>query len=667
MGKGKVKQLWPRTLSEAIEPPGQRRAPRMASEPVSRRNRHEDSWQDGFLRLQRTVNGRSLSYIVDGLGAYYDATAPSELEEMLEKGGWENVDLLERAKLGMAELLRLRVSLDNDPRRKPLADALAAAPRRSKVPPFDATWRCVTVVDQPVRDPTIGFGLAGEARFAAMLSAAREEHPDLECVVVMDPSASFEMRDGHLRRLAEEHGATFIDEPVEAISLIEQSEAIYVVTSHIGFEAAMRGRNVICFGMPYYAGWGFTDDRLDLARRTRVRTPLEVFAASFLVASRYYEPYGGEPCSFEEALAILALSVARDRENAARTLCVGFSAWKRRWALQILSSPGNEPVMAGKAAAQEPLQQYDRVVAWASRAPKAIAKSCADAGIPLLRTEDGFLRSIGLGVALRPGASYVLDGRGIYYDCSGPSDLEYLLENTTFEAELLERAARLRTAIVDARLSKYNVGNAAIPTIPKGRPVVLVAGQVEDDASIRQGGATVSGTAELLRKVREQNPDSVIAFKPHPDVEAGLRAGRLSPQELESLADVILRDVSAPDAIDAADSVHVISSLIGFEALLRGKPVTTHGLPFYAGWGLTESPTCPRRTRRLTLDELIAGALIQYTRYVDPRTGLPCPPEVVVRRLMEGDPNMSRRERTLEATLKHAWSIAFRRLLHRKG
>jgi capsular polysaccharide export protein len=35
------------------------------------------------------------------------------------------------------------------------------------------------------------------------------------------------------------------------------------------------------------------------------------------------------------------------------------------------------------------------------------------------------------------------------------------------------------------------------------------------------------------------------------------------------------------------------------------------------------------------LDELVAAALLLYPRYLDPVTGLPCPPEVLVRRLIE--------------------------------
>ena len=39
-------------------------------------------------------------------------------------------------------------------------------------------------------------------------------------------------------------------------------------------------------------------------------------------------------------------------------------------------------------------------------------------------------------------------------------------------------------------------------------------------------------------------------------------------------------------------------------------------------------PTMLRRSRKLELDQLVAGALILYPRYLDPLTGLPCPPEV---------------------------------------
>ena len=65
-----------------------------------------------------------------------------------------------------------------------------------------------------------------------------------------------------------------------------------------------------------------------------------------------------------------------------------------------------------------------------------------------------------------------------------------------------------------------------------------------------------------------------------------------------------------------------MTSLTGFDALLRGKKVVTYGQPFYAGWGLTEdraknATAFERRQRRLTLDELVAGALLHYPIYWD--------------------------------------------------
>jgi capsular polysaccharide export protein len=76
-----------------------------------------------------------------------------------------------------------------------------------------------------------------------------------------------------------------------------------------------------------------------------------------------------------------------------------------------------------------------------------------------------------------------------------------------------------------------------------------------------------------------------------------------------------------------------MTSLAGFEALLRHRQVTVYGRPFYAGWGLTTDMMAIDRGRRLSLEELVAGALILYPRYLDPVTRLPCGPEVIIERL----------------------------------
>ena len=672
MAHPKVKRIPPRG-DGAIEPPEPRKRgrARLASEPTSRHLRLIDRWEPGFLRLGGGERRRALSYVVDGLGIYYDATAPSELETLLEEGGWETPELLARAEAGMSALRGRKLSLDNDPRRRSLAGLLrtAAASARSRAPSQSSDERpVVVVVDQPREDDRIGLGLAGPDRFRAMLDAAMRENEDAHIVVLPDPSAPLPQGSGYLEDLATQAGATFIREPIEAWSAVESCEAVYVVTAHLGFEGAMAGKRVVCFGTPFYAGWGFTDDRLRCSRRTRARSVAEVFAAAYLVYSRYFGPYDDKACSFEDAFEVLDLVSTRERENASDTLCVGFASWKKRWAEAVLGAPGHRPVVTQRPElGPDDLLGVERVVAWASRTAPSLEGSCRAANVPLVRMEDGFLRSVGLGVGLRPGASYVLDAAGMYYDATAPSDLETILSETVFDERLLARASALRESIVKSGVSKYNVGSAPLPPMPKGRPLVLVAGQVEDDASIKLGLAPNGGNAGLLRRVRESDPNALIAYKPHPDVEAGLRPGHISPTELARLADLVLTEVAAPDAIEAADRVEVATSLLGFEALLRGKPVVTHGLPFYAGWGLTISPPAERRTRRLTLDELVAGALILYPRYFDPRSSLPCTPEVVVSRLAEGDPAVMRRTRSSEALFKETWSLAWRRFLRARG
>jgi capsular polysaccharide export protein len=77
--------------------------------------------------------------------------------------------------------------------------------------------------------------------------------------------------------------------------------------------------------------------------------------------------------------------------------------------------------------------------------------------------------------------------------------------------------------------------------------------------------------------------------------------------------------------------MHVLTSLAGFEALLRGKAVTCHGQPFYAGWGLTtDRIPHPRRQRTLQLDELVAATLILYPIYLSrDRQGLSTPEQAL--------------------------------------
>ena len=242
------------------------------------------------------------------------------------------------------------------------------------------------------------------------------------------------------------------------------------------------------------------------------------------------------------------------------------------------------------------------------------------------------MRSFGLGAARTPPLSLAFDQRGLYCDATRVSDLEAILENAPFPLELLARAAAARARIVAAKLSKYNVGAQSTPRFAaNGRRVVLVPGQVENDLSLRFGGGETRDNLALLRAARAARPGAYLVFKPHPDVVQGFRPGRVKASTAREFADAIVDDVSIDALIGVADEVFTIASLAGFEALMRGKAIATCGTPFYAGWGLTEDiVACARRTRRLALDELIAGALILYPRYLHPVSGYMCEIEEIL-------------------------------------
>ena len=113
------------------------------------------------------------------------------------------------------------------------------------------------------------------------------------------------------------------------------------------------------------------------------------------------------------------------------------------------------------------------------------------------------------------------------------------------------------------------------------------------------GAPEAGGNLGLLQRARERNPDAYILYKPHPDVEAGYRKGALEDRRVLEYADSIVRDVAMPDILAQCDAVETMTSLVGFEALLRGRQIAVHGRRL-CRLGLDRNAPLPRRTRRLS-------------------------------------------------------------------
>lgn len=597
--------------------------------------------EDGFLRsVGLGVSGAApLSIVLDDRGIYYDATRPSRLEALLAADG---------PVCDTAGAERARACIDA------IVDAGLSKYNHSPPGPVRLPGRRprVLVVDQTRGDLSVRLGLADAATFDAMLRAARDENPGADLLVKTHPDVVAGKKRGYLARVAEP-GVHVVAEPINPIRLVQQVDRVYVVTSQLGFEAVMAGIPVTCFGAPFYAGWGLTDDRAAIPRRGRSRSVEEVFFAAYIAYARYVDPDTGCPCDIERVIDHLALQRRMFERNRGRWVCFGFRPWKRGYVRAYLRSPGGSVAFARDAEHAESLGVGPdaHLLVWGQRAGVDVERLARRLGRPIARMEDGFLRSVGLGSDLEVPASLVVDRAGIYYDPTRPSDLERILQTAEFSPDELARAARLRERIVAAGVSKYNVGRPVAWRPPPGRRVVLVPGQVEDDASIRLGCRDIRTNLDLLAAVRRVAPDAFLLYKPHPDVLSGNRTGGAARDAAHAWCDRIEEEASLAQCLEMADEVHTMTSLVGFEALLRGLRVVTYGQPFYAGWGLTEDRhPVARRTRRLSLDELVAGVLLRYPIYLNRATGQFTTPEVVMDQLV------AERERRADArTVKVSW------------
>ncbi|WP_226549811.1 capsular polysaccharide biosynthesis protein [Celeribacter naphthalenivorans] len=404
--------------------------------------------------------------------------------------------------------------------------------------------------------------------------------------------------------------------------LLENATSVYTHSAGAGFDAILVGHRPRVFGRPWYGSLDLTQDENPNPHSTRRLTRAQLFCGAMMMSTGWRS--GDTELEIEDILSRLEARIRAESDDRAGYIASNILPWKRPFLRQYLGQ--NRIVFSDNA---EEIARHKsegaRHLAWGQSAE-------AD-----LRLEDGFLRSRGLGAALVRPLSLVLDDLGIYFDPTRPSRLETLISaRADLNDRQRKRAETFVRRLTELRVSKYNVGQGK-PALPEGHRI-LVAGQVEDDASIRLGAGEIATNLALLQAARAAHPEAVIVYKPHPDVEAGLRRGKLS--EAAQIADVIAHKADPLALIEACDEVWTMTSLIGFEALLRNTPVTCTGAPFYAGWGLTTDlgPTPARRAARPDVMGLAHAVLIDYPRYFDPKTGAPLSPEEALE-LLATSPN----------------------------
>lgn len=320
-------------------------------------------------------------------------------------------------------------------------------------------------------------------------------------------------------------------------------------------------------------------------------------------------------------------------ESRLQTFAFRITDWKKSFltcyfpdrCFHFVSSESSESDLAALLAKRS-IERCEFLV-WGGDLPASAKVFAKQHGIRVTFIEDGFLRSARPSASRSRPLSLTLDSKAPYFNCSKASDLEILFKEYDFERDqtLLARAREGIKLLCTTGVSKYNGPNhltAEDVYGEKTRKRVLVVGQVEDDASIRDGCLRRVTNHDLVRLAAAEQNNAQILYRPHPDVLSRVRLAKSDPAEVKNLCELVTQNLPISEALRTVDHVYTITSLVGFEALLRGIQVTVAGCPFYSGWGLTDDrQPSPRRGRNLSIEALFAGAYLIYPLYFDPETG----------------------------------------------
>ncbi len=573
--------------------------------------------EDGFVcSFGRGARWRKYSLVIDPVGIYYDASRPSQLENILNGADPLSVHLtdpayVERSRRLMAELGQRDISKYNH---------ISVMP-----PALEGVSDYVLVIDQTLGDQSLRLGGMDASRFESMLRQALRDYPSDRVFVKVHPLVLSGQKQGYLSELARTLGVTLISGDIPATQL-HHCARVYVGTSLYGLEALMRGVPVTCFGQPFYCGWGVTTDYQPVARRNVKRSLEEIFIAAYLLYPRYVDPVSQQVCELETIVSHIAEQTLQRLRVGQSFTCVGITSWKRKYINQYLmhNDFSHQHLSVKRWLAERGKSSGKPALVWGRKPVENVLESTL-VDQNTARMEDGFIRSIGLGSNFTAPRSLVIDDLGIYFDASRPSRMERLLGEYNCSPADLDRAQSLIDVLLEKRISKYTgaLEDDFDGSFYTGKQVILVIGQVDGDASLRFGGDRIKTNSALLSAVRKLNPDRTIVYKPHPDVVSGNRTDGIENYcAISDVCDHIETKLPIDRAIRLCEEIHTITSLAGMEALLYGKKVVTYGKPFYAGWGLTEDLcSFERRHRVRSLQELVFISYIRYPSYLDIDSG----------------------------------------------
>lgn len=247
------------------------------------------SWAEAF-KSQKEEHA-CLGFVYDDISHYFMADYPNRLINRLNSDEELTEKMLSYSHSLIETIVQRKVSKYNA---QPFV-----------TPKFSERFeRRVLVCDQAFADASTVFGKLKETDFERMLLTAITENPDAEIVVKSHPDTSWrpEDRKGYYSHLKDTGRVRIIREPINPFCLFDIVDTVYIGSSQMGLEALFAGKKVVCFGAPFYAGWGLTDDRLHIPHRRRSRSLEEIFYYFYIWYTIYHVPGCAVPSTIEDAL-----------------------------------------------------------------------------------------------------------------------------------------------------------------------------------------------------------------------------------------------------------------------------------------------------------------------------------------------------------------------------
>jgi hypothetical protein len=253
--------------------------------------------EDAFIRsVDIGLSGTpALGILLDDTTAYYNAHAESMMQRILNSD-WEMTEEQTAYARHCIQLIQQhRITKYNH---APYFELKVGDPERPKI----------LLLDQRFGDQSIESGMANAESFTHMLNYAMANFSSHDIIVKQHPDAIKGGKGAHytsevLEPFVQNGNVHIVDFDVNPHAMFNAVETVMSVTSGMGFEALLAGKEVVTFGAPFYAGRGITKDiQKNIPFRKRPRSMEDIFYVSYIMLSRYYSPTLGRKCQLHELI-----------------------------------------------------------------------------------------------------------------------------------------------------------------------------------------------------------------------------------------------------------------------------------------------------------------------------------------------------------------------------